>query len=106
MDGATRGARDTLRGAAITRGCDVRSAYADIRRAQKSVREIRQPVRIGVRVIVGVRDDLAAGCPETGVPRTGETAVLGLDQRAVVSARDRGGAVRRAVIHNDDLVIC
>src|SRR5207237_3421138 len=105
MNRAAWGARDALRRTAVTGGRDVRSAHADIRGAQKSVRKIRQPLRIGVRVIVDVRDDLAAGCTETGVPRTRETTVLGLDKPAVVSARDGGGRVRRAVIHNDDLVV-
>ena len=105
MNRSARGARDAFRRTPVTRGRDVRSTHANMCRAQKSVREICEPVRIGVGVIVDVRDDLAPGCPEAGVPRAGEAAVLGLDQPAVVSARDGGGGIRRAVIHNDDLVV-
>src|SRR5437762_4002653 len=105
MNGAARGARDAFGYPTVARRRDVRSTDADMRRAQKPVREIRQPVRIGVRVIVDVRDDLAPGCMKAGVPRAGEAAILGLDQPAVVSARDSGGGVRRAVIHDDDLVV-
>src|SRR2546428_1011926 len=102
MNRSARGTRDAFGCTPVTRGRDVRAAHANMCRAQKSVREICEPVRIGVGVIVDVRDDLAPGCPEAGVPRAGEAAVLGLDQPAAVSARDGGGGVRRALVHNDD----
>ena len=105
MNGPARRARDALGDRSVTRRRDIRSAHRGVRGAEEADRQIGEPVRIGVGVVVDVGDDLARGRGEARVARAGQAAVLGLDQPAVVLACDGGGRVGGSVVHHNDLVI-
>jgi hypothetical protein len=60
---------------------------------------------VGIGVIVGVGDDFSARSREPGVPRVGQSAVRGADQRAGIERSNRRGVVGRSVVHDDDFVI-
>ncbi len=71
----------------------------------KACAEVAQPVAVGPGVVVDVGDDLARGRLEPGVPGAREPAVLGPDQADVELGGDRRGAVGRAVVDDDHLVV-
>src|SRR5206468_6981708 len=68
-------------------------------------RQVGEPVRAGIGVVIGIGDDLARGRFQARIAGTGQPAVLGLDQSAVVFARDNGRGVGGSVVHHDDLVV-
>ena len=68
-------------------------------------REVGEPVRVGTRVGVDVGDDLAGGRVQPLVARVGEALVLGADQAEAVLLGDLVGAVGRAVVDDDHLVV-
>ena len=105
VDGTARRARHALGDRAVAGRRDVGPAHARVGRAHERGREIPQPLRIGPRIVVDVRDDLAGRRREAGVPRVGQPAVRRLDQDRGVPVRDRGGRVPRSVVDNDDLVV-
>src|SRR5204862_1236727 len=66
--------------------------------------EVVQPMWIGPRVAVDVRNDLTGGQLEAEVPGTREPAVLLTDELEVrVLRRDGCGRVGRSVVDHDDL---
>ncbi len=71
----------------------------------EGVREETEPVAVGPGVVVGEGDDLARRRLDPGVPGGGEAAVLGPDQADVELGGDRRGAVGRAVVDDDHLVV-
>src|SRR5207245_9691302 len=102
---SARCAGDALGDRPVARWRDVRPAHTGVRRAEERGCEVRKPVRVGVRVVVDICDDLARRGVETGVARNGQAAVRSLDQANIVATGDRAGAVRRPVVYYDHFVI-
>jgi hypothetical protein len=67
------------------------------------VREVAEPVRVRARVVVDVRDDLAASRLPARVTRGAQALVFGGDHPKAVLARDVAAPVGRAVVDDDYL---
>ena len=105
MHGTARRPRHALRDQSVPRRREVRSAHRRVRGAHERGREIGEPLRVGVGVVVDVGDDLSRGRFEPRVARARQAAVPGPDEPAVVLPRDGGRRVGGAVVHDDDLVV-
>ncbi len=98
-------ARHALCDGTVAWGGDVGPAHAGVSGAQERGRQVREPVGIGVGIVVEVGDDVPGGRGEPRVARVGEPTILGLDQAAVVLPGDRGTPVGGPVVHHDHFVI-
>ena len=103
---AARCARDRLGDRRIVGWHDVRPARADHVRGQKRLDEISQPVAVDADVGVGIRDDLPGGFGQADVARGAQSAVRDIDDTyARMAVSDRGRAIARSVVDEDDFVI-
>jgi hypothetical protein len=71
----------------------------------EGVREIGQPVGIGIRVVVDVGDDLAGGGDHACIARAAEPAVGRADETKTVGTDDGGRVVGGAVVHDHDFEV-
>jgi hypothetical protein len=83
----------------------VRPSDANVLRTREAVREVMEPLRVGIRVVVDIRDDLTRGRVQAGVTSAAEPLVRGSDQTHTRLGRNQRGVVRRAVIDENDLVV-
>jgi hypothetical protein len=97
--------RDARGDKAIVRWRNVRPAHADERGLAKGRREVCQPVRVGIRVIIDIGNDLPSRCPEPGITGRAQPLVLGPDQPHVIGLDDVRRAVARAIVDDDDFVV-
>src|SRR5581483_7056826 len=102
---AARRPRDAAREAGLVLGRDVRPAERRVRRGHERRREVRQPVAVGPRVVVEVRDELAARRLEPTVARVAEPLALRPDHAGAELARDVARPVGRAVVDDDALEV-
>ena len=73
-------------------GADVGATDGGVLRALEGVRQIAQPERIGIGVVVDVGEDLALRLAHAQVAGVAQAPVLALDQPHRELARDRGVA--------------
>jgi hypothetical protein len=104
MDRPAGGAGDAIGNPSLRRR-DVRPAHGGVMAAEKGGAEIAKPVRVGLRIVVDIGDDLARGSPQPCVARAREAAVARLDQLDAVLGGYRGAVVRGAIVDHDHLVI-
>ena len=98
-------ASDAVRDDAVPRRREIWSTHPRVCRRQKGRRQIREPIRIGVGIVVRVGDDLAGRRFKAGVAGTGQAAVLGPDYAKAGLPGELGRTVGRAVVDHDDLVV-
>src|SRR5204863_4816439 len=84
---------------------DVGAAHPDVGRVEEGPGEVAEPVRVRVRIVVDVGDDLARGRPEPEVPGPTQPAVRAADQPEAVLAGNGGRGVARAVVDDDHLEV-
>ena len=104
----SRGAGDTIRDRPVIRWGNVGPPHRgepDAAPGKKAGGHVRQPVRIGIGVIVYVSDDLSHGGFHPGVAGAAQAPVLGADDAEAVLPGDRRRPVGRAVVHDDHLVV-
>ena len=100
---AARCVRDALCDRPVAGRRQVRPSHSRVRRGHERHREVREPVGIGTGVVVDVGDDLAARRPCSGIAGGGETAMSGVNQPALVLARDDRRGIGRPVVDDDHL---
>jgi len=79
--------------------------HAGVRGAHEGGDEIGEPLGVGVSVVVEVGDDLPGGRLQPRVAGVGKTAVLRLDEPAIVPPRDGGRVVGGPVVHDNDFIV-
>src|SRR3989454_12778778 len=98
-----RGVRHEAGDETVARRRDVRPADRGVCRGEKARGEILEPVGIGVRVVVDVRDDLPSRRLQTDVARGGQAVLLSADDAYAKLAGDGRRAVGRTVVDDDHL---
>ena len=99
-------ARDTLRHRRIVVGHDIRPARSDDVGSEKRLDEKRQPVAIGTRVGVGIREDVPGRRRKADVARAAEAGVRRVDHLdARVRAGDLARPIFRSVVDENDFVV-
>ncbi len=104
MQHVTRPARrvgNALGRGTVARRWDVRPGDAHVIRGHEQVREIMQPVRVRVRIIIDVRHDGSRGRLHAHVAGRTEAVVRRADQAHVVTRNNVHGFIRRTVIHHN-----
>ena len=103
MARTARGIGDALGHQAVARRREVWAADADVRGFEEARGQIPQPVRIGVGVVVDVRNDIPRRRMKAHVPGVAQAVVAGTDDPEPVFARDGGSVVSRPVVDDDHL---
>src|SRR5207245_705517 len=105
VHGPTRRLGHALGDRSVSWRGDVRTPHAGVRGAHEGGDEIGEPLGVGVRVVVEVGDDLPGGRLQPRVAGVGKTAVLRLDEPAIVPPRDGGRVVGGPVVHDNDFIV-
>src|SRR5690606_8625762 len=71
-------------------------------RGHERMCKVLQPVRVGIRVVIDVSDDLPGGRMQPQIARAGETAILHANELIYADARRNfGDVVFGAIVYDD-----
>src|ERR1051325_6748061 len=85
----------------IVRRREVRPAYTGMASGEKRMREVLQPVPIGIRVVIEVCDNLASRCFEPEVSRVAESVIFSADDAKARIARYRFRIVGGSIVDDE-----
>ena len=106
--GAAGRVGDALGNGTVGRWRDVGAANSGVRhihRVQERGRQILEPVRVGVGVVIDIRHDVPGRRLPARVAGVGKPAIIGANHPAVILIDDGCSAVRRAVIDDHHFVV-
>src|SRR5213593_560865 len=69
------------------------------------VREILEPVRVGVRVVINIGDDFTSSGFPARVPRAAQAVIFSSDESKWVLGGDVSRVVARSIINHDDFIV-
>ena len=97
--------RDAVGDHAVTWRRDIGTADADVLGSHECGRQVSQPVRIGIGIVVDIGDDFASCRVHPEIARNRQSVVFRAYQPDIVPAGDDAGLIGRSVIDHDDFVV-
>src|SRR5437879_8420535 len=98
MYGPSRGVDNTVGDESITGRRDVWSTYSGVLGRHEGVSQVTKPLRVGISIVIDVRDDLPRGCFSSSIPRITQTTVLSVDQPKSKLICDRRSSILRSIV--------
>src|SRR2546427_3869030 len=105
MDRPTRRVNNAIGDESITGRRDVWSTYSGVLGRHEGVSQVTKPLRVGISIVIDVRDELARGCFSSSIPRIAQTTVLSVDQPKSKLICDRRCSILRAIVDYNYLVV-
>ena len=105
MNRTARRYSDTVGNQAVAGRRQIRPADSNMIRRHKCVCKVLEPVRVGIRIIIDIGNDLTASSFTTCVARTAQTSIFCTNEAKWVLPCDFSGVVRRSIVHNNHFIV-
>ena len=99
------GMGDALGNRSIIGRRDVRTADSNMFGIHERTGKISQPVRVGVGIIVNVRDDFSRSFVQSRIACGRESAIFGCYHSEAIAMGNLCSRIRGAIVHHDHLVV-